>query len=91
MNGNVDKGVVMQALDLLEIIELISRKNKKFQATMLQEMENIVGKDSPEFIKIRHVVLDSLNEYTRTILKNIFGTSFEGTIDNVPRNNKQSQ
>lgn len=83
-----EKGVVMQALDLLEIIGLISRKNKKFQATMLQEIEDIVGKDSDEFLKIRHVILDGLNEYTRTILKAIFGTSFEGTIDNVPRNNK---
>ena len=84
-----DKSVVMQALDLLEIIGLISRKNKKFQATMLQEIENIVGKDSEEFIKIRHVVLDGLNEYTRTILKAIFGTSFEGTLDNVPRHDRE--
>ena len=55
---------------------------------MLQEIEDIVGKDSDEFMKIRHVVLDGLNEYTRSILKAIFGTSFEGTIDNVPRNSK---
>jgi hypothetical protein len=84
-----EKGVIIQNLDLVDIVGFINRKNKKFQASMLQEAETILGKDSSEFVQMRHVVLDGLNEYTRLILKAIFGTSFEGIIDNVPKNSKQ--
>lgn len=89
MSGKEEKGVIIQNLDLIDIVGFINRKNKKFQASMLQEMETLLGKDSKEFSSIRHIVLDGLNEYTRLILKAIFGTSFEGIIDNVPKNNKQ--
>ena len=55
---------------------------------MLQEAETLLGKDSPEFIKMRHVILDGMNEYTRLILRAIFGTNFEGIIDNVRQDHK---
>lgn len=88
MSNKEDKGVIIQNLDLIDIVGFINRKNKKFQAAMLQEAERILGKESPEFMQMRHVILDGLNEYTRLILKAIFGTNFEGIIDNVKRTDK---
>lgn len=88
MSDKAEKGVIIQNLDLIDIVSFIDRKNKKFQASMLQDAEKVLGKDSPEFIQMRHIILDGLNEYKRLVLKAIFGTSFEGVIDNVPKNNK---
>lgn len=84
----MERNVIIEGVDLLDIVSFIGKKNKKFQASMLQEIEDILEKDSPEFSQIRHVVLDGLNEYTRLVLKSLFGTNFEGIIDNVARSDR---
>lgn len=71
--GNVPKGVVVQGLDLIDIITFISKKNKKFQAILLTELEEILDKNSPEFKAIRKLVLDGFNNYTRSVVRAIFG------------------
>jgi hypothetical protein len=86
-----DRTVIIQGIDLLDIISFIGKKNKKFQASMLQDMENVLGKDSIEFSQVRHIVLDGLNEYTRLVLRAIFGNNFEGIIDNVSGTNRESK
>ena len=47
------QGVVVQGLDLLDITTYIDKKNKKFQAILLTEIEEIIDRDSPEFKAIR--------------------------------------
>lgn len=70
-------GKIVQGMDLLELIENIAKRNKKFQAIMLGEIETVVPKDSEEFRLIRKAILDGMNKYTRSVLKVIFGTDFE--------------
>ena len=67
------QGVVVQGLDLVDITTYIDKKNKKFQAILLTEIEEIIDKDSPEFRAIRKQVLDGYNNYTRSIVRAIFG------------------
>lgn len=70
-------GEIIQGLDVFDIIFLVGRKNKKFQAILLQDIEEILGKDSEQYIRIRKLVLDSYNNYTRSMLRAIFGNDFE--------------
>jgi len=77
MSGNerkvVTEGVIIQGLDLQDIIDFIDKKNKKFQAITLTEYEEILDKNSPEFKAIRKITLDGYNNYTRSVVRAIFG------------------
>ncbi len=83
MTGQVIKGV-----DILDIIENINKRNKKYQAKFLEGLEQIlIEKDgdytdetSEKYNKIRKLFLDESNDYFRSTLKTIFGTDFEGTL-----------
>ena len=68
---------VIQGLDPLDIIYFVNKKNKKFQAILLQDVEEVLGVDSPEYKEVRRLFLDSFNNYTRSILRIIFGNDFE--------------
>jgi len=68
-----ERGVIIQGLDVLDVIGFIETKNKKFQAILLNDLEQIVDKDSEEFKLIRKLFLDGFNNYTRSILRLIFG------------------
>ena len=69
----MEHDLIIQGLDILDVIGFISRKNRRFQAVTLQEIENILPKNSKEFKVIRKIVLDNYNDYTRSILRIIFG------------------
>ncbi len=69
----MEPGKVIQELDVLEIIRSVGKKNKRLQAILLQEVEKVVDKDSPEFEPIRKAILDETNNYTRSIIRIIFG------------------
>ena len=66
-------GVIIRGLDLLDILGLISDKNKKYQAIILSDIELVLGKDSKEFKQIRKIVLDGVNDYTRSAVRILFG------------------
>ena len=68
---------VIQGLDTLDIVYFIGRKNKKFQAIMLQEIEEVLGSESDEYKTIRKLVLDGFNNYTRSMMRAIFGADYE--------------
>lgn len=65
--------VVIEGLDLLDVINQIDKKKKKFIAIMLSEIEETYGKDSEEFKYIRKTILDGVNDYTRSLLRVFFG------------------
>jgi hypothetical protein len=65
--------VIIQGLDIMEVIGFITKKNKRYQAMSLQELETILPADSEEFKMIRKLFLDGYNDYTRSILRIIFG------------------
>ena len=68
-----DREVIIQGLGLEEVIKYIHRKNKRYQAMSLQDLEGILSPDSEEFPKVRKLFLDGYNDYTRAILRIIFG------------------
>ncbi len=70
---DLGEGYLIQGLDLRDIINFIDRKNKKFQAITLTEYEEILDKHSPEFRAIRKITLDNYNNYTRSVVRAIFG------------------
>jgi len=69
----------IQGVDIIELIMDVGQKNKKFTAKTLQEIESIMGKDSPEYPLVRKAVLDCFNNYTRSIMRSVFGNDFEYT------------
>ena len=64
---------VIQEMDILELVRSIGRKNKKMQAILLQSLEKLVDKDSKEYEEMRKVILDESNNYSRAIVRIIFG------------------
>ena len=65
--------VTIDGLDAFDLISFIGKKNKKFQAIILADAEEILGKDSEEFKQIRKLFLDGFNDYTRSIVRIVFG------------------
>jgi hypothetical protein len=63
--------VILQGFDILDIVRFISKTNKKCQATILASLETVI--DSSDYPTVRKIVLDGTNDFTRTIVKNIFG------------------
>lgn len=64
---------VVQEVDALSIISAVGKKNKKLQAKLLQELELHVDKNSHEYETLRKFILDEINSYTRSIMRDIFG------------------
>lgn len=64
---------VISELGIFEILKYVSRKNKKLQAIILQAIEKYVDRTSPEYAEIRKIVLDSTSNFTRTVIRKIFG------------------
>lgn len=75
MSGNI----TIEGLDLLDVIELISSKRDKFIAMMLSNVEMQFSGDSKEYSIMRKVILDGMNDYTRSFLRVLFG-EVEGLV-----------
>jgi len=69
MSGNN----VVQQVDILEVLTSVGKKKKKLQAILLQELETIIPKISPEYGKMRKVILDETSDYARSVVRSIFG------------------
>ncbi len=65
--------VAIQGLDILDVQDFITKKNKKFQAILLSDLEDILDPDSDSYKQVRKLILDSFNNYTRSIFRVIFG------------------
>jgi hypothetical protein len=71
---------IIEGIDLLDVIGCVDHKCKGFPRKMLDSIEAELRDDPEQYLKIRKIVLDGLNDYKRTILNTIFGTDFEGEI-----------
>ena len=65
--------VTISGLDLVELLDFIGSKNKKYQAVLLSDIEEILDRNSEEFIQIRKLILDTMNKYTRGVSRLITG------------------
>lgn len=68
-----NRGPIIQGLDIIDMLGYVSRNNKKYQATVLNLLEEVLDKDTEEYKQIRKIFLDAFNNYTRSTLKLIFG------------------
>lgn len=64
---------IVQEVDLVEVIKSVGKKNKKLQAKLLQELEKHLNKNSTEYDILRKFILDEINSYTRSVMRDIFG------------------
>lgn len=71
------KSGIIQGFDPIDVVNFIHRKNKKFLAVTLQEIEETLGEDSSKFLEVRKVILDGFNAYTKSILRVLFGNDYE--------------
>lgn len=76
-----EKTQIIEGLDIIDVVNHIDKKSRSYQAIMLQDIEQIISKDDPRFGKVRKVILDNLNEYTRSLLRMLFGVDYEGKIE----------
>jgi len=68
-----NRSVVIQGLDLFDVVTFMTKKSKRFQAMALSNLEEVIDKDSEEFKYIRKIILDYFNNYTRSVIRAIFG------------------
>ena len=75
MEGKDEKsyGHIIQGLDTIDVAKIISKKNSKFLAIGLQELEETLDKNEENFGVVRKIFLDNFNDYTRSIMRIIFG------------------
>lgn len=75
-------------LDIIDIFKIISRKRGKFISIMMAELEeefqkegfvtNIKSEDVSEFyVAIRKIVLDSFNDFVRSVTRRLIGGDVE--------------
>lgn len=64
---------IIQQVDILEVLGSVGKKKRKLQAILLQELETILPKTSPDYIKMRKVILDETSDYARSVVRSIFG------------------
>ena len=73
MGKDKERGVIIQGLDIIDVIRFNTKKNKRYQAEFLQELEGILDRNSQEFKDIRKLYLDISNDLMRSTFRSIFG------------------
>ena len=70
-------GEVIQAVDLITLIQFVDKRNKKLQAILLQNVEKNFNKGSQEYIELRKIILDETSDFARSVVRKIFGDGME--------------
>jgi len=65
--------VVIQTLDLIDITKMVAKKTKRMQATLLSSIESILDSNDQEYKQIRKLILDSTNNFSRSVISGLFG------------------
>ena len=71
--------VKIDGLDMVDVIDFVDNKKNKFIAIMLDDVEMKFPASSEEHKFMRKVILDGMNDYTRSLLRIFFG-DIEGLI-----------
>ena len=71
--------VKIDGLDMVDVIDFVGNKKNKFIAIMLDDVEMKFTANSEEHKFMRKVILDGMNDYTRSLLRIFFG-DIEGLI-----------
>lgn len=69
----VEPEITIEGLDVIDVIKYITKKRNKFLAIVLAEIETVVPKNSENYKIIRKAILDGMNDYTRSLMRILFG------------------
>lgn len=64
---------IVQEANVIEVLSSVGKKNKKLQAKILQELEKHVDRNTEDYEVLRKFILDEVNSYTRSVMRDIFG------------------
>lgn len=64
---------IVQEANVIEVLSSVGKKNKKLQAKLLQELEKHVDRNTDDYDALRKFILDEVNSYTRSVMRDIFG------------------
>jgi len=65
-------GTLFENINVIDVVEFLIRKAKKFEAVALSDIENVLVDRPEEYEVIRKIFLDTMNNYVRLILKTLF-------------------
>ena len=68
----------MNGLDLLDVLGLIKRKQRRYIALLLNDVEELMDDDPEVYSYLRKILLDYFNDYTRSIFRILIGDDVEG-------------
>ena len=75
--GDNRSGLFISGIDIIDLENLIKKKNRKFIALTLQEIE-----ERPD--NFRKAIMDGFNDYTRSLLRAIIGDTEDGNTWETP-------
>jgi hypothetical protein len=65
--------VIIDGFNMFDLIEIIQKKNRRYIAHALDQVEEVLDPESEEFLLVRKIILDTQNTYTRSIFVTLFG------------------
>lgn len=68
----------ISGLDLVDITVAIKRRQGRYLALMLNELEELLQADAETYQLVRKLILDHFNDYTRAIFRILLGDEVEG-------------
>jgi hypothetical protein len=71
---------VVQSVEVIDLINFINRKKKLHQKMLLDSVELVLDTNTEEYKTIRKAILDNTNDFSRSVVRVIFGDTFEGYI-----------
>lgn len=69
----MDNRVTIEGFDIIDLVEDIDKKDRRFKAVCLQALEETANLNDKEFKIVRKIVLDSMSSYTRSLVRMLFG------------------
>ena len=69
---------VTRAFDLIDVLSLIKRKQRRYIALLLNDIEEVLEYDPEVYKVVRKILLDYFNDYTRSIFRILMGDDVEG-------------
>lgn len=70
--------IEVNGLDMIDVLSAIKRRQGRYLALLLKDLEEILDTDSDEYKLTRKLVLDHFNDYTRSIFRILIGDEIEG-------------
>lgn len=71
--------VEIEGLDIIDVIDFVTKKRRKFLAILLSELEEVLDHETDEYAQVRKIILDGFNDYTRSVMRALFG-DVEGLV-----------